>query len=82
LLIGKVSDQLIECPAEKTHHKFASGVIELFLEFFHLLFRTQNIPYFLGFKVGVSHNKFLLAKYEAHQRVMNPFTNFVDQVPD
>ena len=32
--------------------------------------------------MGVRHNKILLAKYESHQRVMTPFTNFVDQVPD
>ena len=31
-------------PAEKTHHEFASGIIKLFLDLFHLLHRTQCIP--------------------------------------
>jgi hypothetical protein len=42
LLIGKVSDHLI-VSRQKTHHKFASGFIELFLGFYHLLLRTQSI---------------------------------------
>ena len=52
LLIGKVSNHLI-LSRQKTHHnlKFASGVIELFLDFFHLLHRTQSIHYFLVFGV-------------------------------
>jgi hypothetical protein len=43
LLIGKVSDHL-KVQTEKTHHKFASGVIDPFLDFIHLLLRTQSIP--------------------------------------
>ena len=44
LLIRKVSVRLINVRTEKTHHKFASGVIELFLKFFHILLRIQSIP--------------------------------------
>ena len=63
------------------HHKFASGVIELFPEFFHILLRIQSIPYFLVFGVEVTLNT-VLEKYEAHQSIMSPFTNFIDQVPE
>ena len=31
--------------------------------------------------MDVRHNTVLLAKYEAHQSFMSPFTNLVDQVP-
>ena len=39
-----MSVHLINVRTEKTHHKFASGVIELLLEFFHILLRIQSIP--------------------------------------
>jgi hypothetical protein len=47
LLIGKVSDHLINFDSvqiEKTYHKFAFGVIELFLDFVHPFLRTQSVP--------------------------------------
>ena len=67
---------------EKTHHKFASGVHELFLEFFHLLLRSPSNSEVHLFVWDVRHNTVLLAKYESHQFIMCPFANFVDQVPE
>ena len=82
MLIRKVSDHLYYIvQVERTHHKFASGVHELFLEFFHLLLHSQSNPQVLLFGVDVRHNTVLLAKYQAHQSIMCPFANFIDQVP-
>ena len=64
------------------HHKFASGVIEHFHDFFLLLLRIRSIRQFLVlFGREVRHITVLLAKYEAHQSVMCPFGHFINQVP-
>ena len=60
------------------HHKITSGVIKRLPNFFNLL-RTQS---FLVFGVLVRRKMVLLTKYEAHQPIISPFTDFVDQVPE
>ena len=52
---------------EKTHHKFASDVNELILEFFHLLrVHSQSIPQVHLFGVDVRHSTVIVARYKAH----------------
>ena len=83
LLTGKVSDHLYYFVQEKrSHHKFAFDVHELFLEFFYLLLRSQSFSWVHLFGVDVRPTTVWLAKYEAHQSFMSPFTNVVDQVPN